>query len=53
MKCEKCGNENGVYVKEYEGYLCEFHAQCWLIKNEENRKNGLLDWVKNAMLQGD
>ena len=36
--CEKCGKKGAKYVEKYDGYLCDFHAQCWLLVNEENER---------------
>ena len=44
--CEKCGKKHAKYVEKYDGYLCDFHAQCWLIKNEENERNGIKLWYE-------
>ena len=41
MFCEKCGIEGAKYVEKYNGYLCDFHAQCWLVMNAENERNGI------------
>ncbi len=49
--CEKCDKEGAKYVKEYDGYLCDSHAQHWLIKNEENEKNGLKAWYKSMEIK--
>jgi len=44
--CEKCNKSGAKYVKEYDGYLCDFHAKSWLLINAENERNGIKPWYE-------
>ena len=44
--CEKCDKKGAKYVEKYNGYLCDFHAQCWLLVNEKNERNGIKLWYE-------
>lgn len=44
--CEKCGKKDAKHVKEYDGYLCDFHAQSWLLINAENERIGIKPWYE-------
>ena len=49
--CEKCNKIGAKYVEEYDGYLCDFHAQSWLLINAENERNGLNAWIKSITVE--
>ena len=49
--CEKCDKRGAKYVKEYDGYLCDFHAQSWLLINAENERKGIKQWYEYIVVE--